>query len=255
MEEYEIDDNNPASWKNYPRPYYPSAFDEMLEKACGKNPFGMPNVRVVWGSERMDDVYVRAQLKYRDRIVRDLKGYSYLDPKTNKKCFVKRHDEVPKEVLLATPVFEDTEIGVPRWHVEYWASAEELVLRGKFDRQYDPNPENLHDTINPLIRELPSTGIYKDWFCIERKNGKFRNLDKEVVDEIIAMWNYNMTKSNAEKLADIACDDERKNRNKLRRIAEIWEIDMDKETEDAIIEGVIPRYGDMVLDRLLTNER
>jgi hypothetical protein len=181
-------------WEKVP-PVAPPWFQAELNLLAGYSDRGQPNLRVEWAGNLLHDITEKPQLKYKAvRVINT--GYNYV--KTDGSIGSTPSMNLPSDARVPWefhPKQERIEIGRLRWVIEKHVPAHELRELRRF--------ENLHDADGvKILRDLPAEGVYDCYFWIQRANGKFRDLDREVLTAIQAMWEYNITTSEAQKTLD-----------------------------------------------------
>lgn len=211
---YEYDPGQGGKWYQKTPPAPEPWFEEALIDLAGKTD-RKPNLRVVWGGTEKSDITERPQLKYMR--TRELtRGYNYT--KTDGTIgFV-------TSMTLATdakmpwefhPVKDRVELGRLRWAIERYVPAHELEKLGRFKNLHAPSGEK-------VLRDFPREGVYDHYFWVQTADHKYRDLDKEVLMAIQAMWLYNINTSEAQKTLD---DIERRQKQILVGAAEakaVW---------------------------------
>jgi hypothetical protein len=166
-----------------------------LTLLAGYSDRGQPTLRVVWGGEVLSDITEKPQLKY--RAVREITtGYTYV--KRDNSVGTTPSMNLPEDAKVPWefhPKTELVEMGRLRWIIEKHVTAQELKDMGRFENLHSPSGEK-------ILRDLPEHGVYDCYFVIQRQNRKFRDLDREVLTAIQAMWQYNITTSEAQKTLD-----------------------------------------------------
>ena len=181
--DYEYVEENPSSWRVWQAPEKPEWFEHELLKIAGKNRFGQPNLRLVWGGSCEDEhAEERGRLKYHcGYTLNAITGYSYtLD---GQDVFTTNIDSIP-ETAIAIPSTEREELGLPRWIVEQWTSPEKLEQQKRFTvRKGEDDTEN-------VLRAFPRQGVYDTYFIVENLEGLFRKLDHDLIQFTKNKWDY-----------------------------------------------------------------
>jgi hypothetical protein len=191
---YEYKPGSGRWWEKTP-PVAPPWFQAELSLLAGYSDRGQPKLRVEWGGTLMSDITERPQLKY--RAVREIiTGYSYV--KTDNSVGMTPSMNLPNDAKVPWefhPKYEQIEMGRLRWVIEKHVTVQELRDMRRFENLHSPAGEK-------VLRDLPEEGVYDCYFWIQRRNRKFRDLDREVLTAIQAMWHYNITTSEAQKTLD-----------------------------------------------------
>jgi hypothetical protein len=169
-------------------------FQEELNRFAGFND-RKPRLRIVWGGTILHDITEKPRLKY--SVVRDIiTGYNYI--KTDGTIGVTKSMNLPNDARVPWefhPKRERIELGRLRWAIEQHVPAHELRKLGRFQNRRAPDGEL-------ILRELPEEGVYDHYFGIETADRKYRAPDREVLTAVEAMYHYNTTKTEAQKLLD-----------------------------------------------------
>lgn len=216
-------DYNPAeggSWWLKTPPDEPEWFQKELNDLAGFHE-RMPRLRVVWGGTAMNDITEKKQLKYL-AVTEMIDGYNYL--KQDGTIGVTRSMNLPSDAVVPWqfhPRFRRIEMGRLRWAIQRHVPAEELRRLGRFQNRRSPTGEI-------ILRELPPEGVYDHFFWVETKGGKYRDLDREVMTAIQAMYLYDINTTEAQKALDA---DEMLQKQKLvseGEVREVWEDLLDR---------------------------
>jgi hypothetical protein len=199
-------------------PIVPDWFEHELTQLLPLNPFGEPQLIVVWGMDarcfRNDNPaatkYVAAHEKIVTRKFRRLDGiegvYEYFDTR----------EEARKALnirLLDTIEFKNTrEVrvwGPPRWIIEQWFSPEKIDKPQVWNRnRYAEVEDRQGKTIRfDALGPYPSRGQYRESLVVQDAEGGFRDLDRGVMTELrrrvkereIYSWNDH---TNAQEIRD-----------------------------------------------------
>lgn len=212
MFEYEKD--NQGSWKFQKLPDIPKEFQEELTRIGGLNRFGKPNLKVVKGNEELSDRDTHKGLKYLAGFApQDVKGYRYrIDGEWK---FSENIDDLDPSVMVY-PAIERQPLGLLRYVIERWVSPEELGETGRFQTRYASGD------LAPVLRSRPAEGVYDLYQIVETREGKFRKLDKDVLNFIKMRWKYEQIDERA-KLQDEERAEAYEKIQKERSLEDIWE--------------------------------
>lgn len=227
---YEYVENDESTWRYHTPPSMPAWFQEELNKIAGLNPFNRPNLRVIWGGTEMSDKsYERDKLKYSCGYSPvDVSGYKYFSD--GQWHFTDNVDDLDKSILIL-PCVQQEELGLLRFVIERWVSADELANDKRFQRLYGEGD------LEPTLRHFPREGVYDTYLIVESAEGKFRRLDYDVIGFIKMKWKYDQ-KPLHEKEADASAVAERAEKEKQKRKAEIlraavnFDLKLDKEEKE-----------------------
>jgi hypothetical protein len=212
---YEYDPRQAGRWWRKDPPAEEPWFNQELVDLAGLEDGKHPRLRAVWGATAMDDKTYRRQLKY--RAVRSItSGYHYL--RTNGEtgfCKSMTEAEDPLVPWKFQPVRERIEFGRLRWIIEKHMSAEECRRLGRFQNLKSPDGEQ-------ILRELPSEGVYDPWFVVQTARHKYRDLDREVLTAVQAMWLYNLNTSETQKALDAMEYDRQQTLIGAEEAREVW---------------------------------
>jgi hypothetical protein len=133
----------------------PAEIAERLLQAGGKNPFGRPNFRVVWGWSRL--TWIGGKWTDRDA-----------------------HGNVLREVceLRRVPKYMPHD----RWHLERWLPPE---LYGPPDRWYALTIERDDATSIPALGPFPREGEYEHCITLQGPQGEFLPLSADAVEWLV----------------------------------------------------------------------
>lgn len=213
MSYYEYDEHDESTWCYKTPPSIPSDFQSELTLLGGINKFGKPNLRVVWGgTQESDKSYEKGRLKYSCGYSPiNVAGYRY--QKDGEWHFTTNVDDLDQSFLIL-PAVEQEELGLLRFVIEQWVSAEQLAADARFQKRYDAGD------LEPTLRSFPREGVYDTYLIVENQEGKFRQLDKDVLTYIKKKLQYD-AKSLHEKEADSLALQEQAEKAKQDRRAEI----------------------------------
>ncbi len=212
---YEYKPDTSKWWMKDPPPAEPWFQDE-LNKLAGFSDNGKPKLRVVWAGDLMHDITEKPTLKY--KVVREITtGYIYIKKDGTeawtKSMNIAEDAKVPWEFHA---VIERIELGRLRWVIERHVPAHVLRELGRFQNLRDANGVK-------ILRDLPPEGVYDHFFWIQRANNKYRDLDRQVLTAIKAMWLYEVNTSQAQKALDDFEEEQRSNLINARECREIYE--------------------------------
>jgi hypothetical protein len=192
---YEYSPEQGGRWWLKPTPECPDWFEKELGLLGGYSDRGQPNLRVVWGGTVLHDITEKPQLKY--KVTREIiTGYNY--KKQDGTIGSTPSMNLPDDALVPWefhPKKERLELGRLRWAIERHVPAHELDRLGRFRNRRSPDGEL-------VLRELPPEGIYEHFFWVQTADHKYRDLDRQVLTAVEAMYRYNLTTSEAQKALD-----------------------------------------------------
>lgn len=212
---YEFIPDNPETWKVYRAPHIDASVQEALTRIGGVNPFGKPNLRVVWGGTEPSDTTEKHTLKYHCGYTKqDVQGYQYRDEngEWRKTQFIEGLED-----KLLIPCIVQEEVGMPRWIIEKWISPEALRKAKRFESRYAPGD------VEPTLREFPREGIYMAYFVVETDDEKYRPVDEVVLNFIKRKWHYEQNVSFEKREKDRDEYHAQLAREKHQRNEEIWQ--------------------------------
>lgn len=213
---YEYDPSAGGHWWVKDEPTPPSWFEEELTEFAGLEDGRRPRLRVVWGGTVMHDITEKPQLKY--KVVREInEGFYYL--KQDGSTGTTLSMNLPTDAAVPWKFHPKTrriEIGRLRWVIERHVPAHELRRLGRFQNRKAPNGE-------VILRELPPEGIYEHFFWVQTRAHKYRDLDREVLTAVQAMYLYNITTSEAQKALDQMEEDKNKTLLGAEEARAIWQ--------------------------------
>ncbi len=192
---YEYDPGQGYGWWRKDPPAKEPWFQHELNLLAGMSDRGQPRLRVVWGGTVMHDITEKPQLKY--KVVREIiTGYNYV--KTDGTIGTTTSMNLPDDAKVPWefhPKRERLELGRLRWAIERHVPAHELKRLGRFKNRRAPDGEL-------ILRELPSEGVYDHFFWVQTAAFKYRDLDRQVLTAIKAMWDYDINATQAQKTLD-----------------------------------------------------
>lgn len=141
--------------------------------------------------------------------------------------FLSHPDQAPLG-RIALPVYETFELGRLRWIIEYNENPEDAEKRGRLDQRI------LDSHGNPVFAKLTSEGLWNFFFCVQTADGKFRDLDREVLEVVKEMWHYHKTASVEQKAEALIYAERRRKLLDKENAQNEWNSEPDK----GIIEGV-----------------
>jgi len=164
----------------------PREIAERLERVGGRNRYGRPNFRVVWGWSRL--TWIGG--KWTDR-----------DPSTG---------AVLREVveLRRAPKY----LPLDRWHLERWLPPE---LYGPPERWYAQTAEREEGSAAagvPALGPFPREGEYEHCFTLEGPRGEFLPLSVSVVEWLVRAIEYSRAIPAARKRRALAEREEKQDR-------------------------------------------
>ncbi len=177
----------------------PSFEQELKQQSKGQ-------LRVVWGATLESDISAKPTLKYKQIWT----GMVGLDESNS---------------ILALPKYGEIELGRLRWIVEYNQPPEIAEKHGRCDQSV------LDDDGSRLFKPLTREGLWNFFCAIETADGRFRDLDNEVLTEVLASWNYHLTRTPSQKMADIIADQNKVKRNERESQSNFWQ---SKKAEEAV---------------------
>jgi hypothetical protein len=209
---YEYEPADGGHWWVKDRPSREKWFEDELVELAGLHDGRKPRLRVVWGGTVMSDIAERPQLKYM-RMVRVRDGYNYIKkdgevgvtqsintvtdarvPWRSRLMRLLGRDDVDDGPEF-TPRYKELELGRLRWIVEQYVPPETLRLQRRFEKLHDENGKKIK-------RDFPNEGIYDHFFLVQTADRKYRDLDREVLTAVQAMYLYNLNTSEAQKTLD-----------------------------------------------------
>jgi hypothetical protein len=158
----------------------PSEIQERVTRAGGRNRFGEPNFRVVWGWSRLEMV-----------------GGKWCDRDT--------HGSLIREVveLREVPKYFPHE----RWHLERWMPPEAY---GSPEEWYRETIERADGRSVPALGPFPSRGEWEHCFTIQTPGGEFLGLTPEICDYVVRAIEWSRAQPRAKKREAVYEAEERK---------------------------------------------
>lgn len=194
IEYYEYKPQDGSKWWVKETPIADPAFQEGLNRIAGFHD-RWPVLRLSFAQNLLSDITEKPQLKY--KAVRNIiTGYNYV--KKDGTIGITKSMNLPTDAMIPWqfhPREERIELGRLRWVVEKHVTVQELRQLGRFQNRRAPDGEI-------VLRELPLEGAYDHYFWIQTAARKYRAPDMEVLTAIEAMWKYEVTTSQAQKLLD-----------------------------------------------------
>lgn len=211
---YEFDPGQGSGWWRKDVPTAEPFFQKELNDLAGFSDRRQPKLRLVWAGNLMHDITEMPQLKY--KAVREIiTGYNYVKTDgTIGSAYSMNLAKDAKEPWECVPKTERIELGRLRWCIEVHVPARELKRLGRFTHLHAANGEK-------VLRSLPPKGVYDHFFWIQTADRKYRDPDRQVLEAVKAMWQYDIGTSQAQKTLD---DIERENTRTLVGAAESREI-------------------------------
>lgn len=192
---YEYDPGHGYSWWRKEVPTAEPFFQKELNELAGLSDHGQPKLRLAWAGTLLHDITEKPQLKY--KAVREIiTGYYYLATDDTigmtSSMNMATDAKVPWEFQ---PKTERIELGRLRWCIEVHVPADELKRLGRFTYLHAANGEK-------VLRSLPPEGVYDHFFWIQTADRKYRDPDRQVLEAIKAMWQYDIGTSAAQRTLD-----------------------------------------------------
>ena len=161
----------------------PAHVCDRIARAGGRNRFGEPNFRVVWGGSRL--AWIGGRWTDRDA-----------------------HGNVIRETIEMRQ--EPKYIPINRWHIERWMPPE----------SYGPPEEWLARTVEvengirvPALGPYPSRGDYEHCFALESANGEFIPLSPAACDWVVRAVEWARRQERRSSGSAIASREERRERD------------------------------------------
>jgi hypothetical protein len=193
---YEYDPGEGGKWWNKTPPVAEPWFQAELNLLAGYSDRGQPKLRAIWAGNLLHDITHTPQLKY--KAVREIiTGYNYV--KEDGSVGITKSMNLPKDARVPWefhPRTERLELGRLRWVIERHVPAHELRAMGRFKNLYAPDGER-------ILRDLPEEGVYDHFFWVQTAAHRYRDLDREVLTAVQAMYLYNLNTSEAQKTLDV----------------------------------------------------
>jgi hypothetical protein len=158
----------------------PAEIQERVARAGGRNRFGEPNFRVVWGWSRLELV-------------------------GGKWCDRDAYGSLIREVveLREVPKYFPHE----RWHVERWMPPEAY---GSPEEWYRQTVETANGRSVPALGPFPSRGEWEHCFTIQTPGGEFLALTSEICDYVVRAVEWSRGQSKAVKREALYRNEERR---------------------------------------------
>jgi hypothetical protein len=161
----------------------------------------------------MSDRSENARLKYHAGwSSKEVKGWRYR--KDGEWVFAENIDDLDPSIMVFPDVHQE-QLGMPRWVIERWVSPEELEETNRFQ-----NRKEFHDT-EKILRDFPREGVYDAYFVVQNSEGKFRQIDRDVLHFIRMKWKFEQDPELVERM--IADHEAREEELLEKREAELWE--------------------------------
>jgi hypothetical protein len=193
---YEYDPLQSGKWWKKDRPQSEEWFEQELVDLAGRHTNGKPKLRVVWGGTVMSDIAETPQLKYKvTRLI--CTGWYYLT-KDGEIGFTEKGLNTARdaaEPLQFEKKMERIELGRLRWAIEQYVPPEELRRLKRFTKLHSATGEK-------VLRDFPNEGVYDHFFWVQTAAHLYRDLDREVLTAVQAMYLYNINTSEAQKTLD-----------------------------------------------------
>lgn len=264
----EYDLQNPSTWtvlreRDVWSESEAAAFQRELVRIAGLNPFGKPNLQIIWACVAEDPQMPDGRPKYYVSTNEPtLAGFRYRD--AGKLVTVKDLAEVPPHVLIAEPFYEETHLGERRFIVEVWHPAEFLARTGRYRETHDTGDS--YQTIScrncggrmretgredekvcvgcgsrrqsvvehreikgeRLLNDLPAEGCYDFFMRLELPGDKFRPADASALADIAREWEERQKpfkEKNAAVLKQRGREADLKARRKAAHLESVWHPD------------------------------
>lgn len=151
---------------NNSQPFVPKEIQAQLTLIGGTVLDGRPRLRLVWGQSKEASIFWkgRQRLRYLYEWRRELVGYKAIDPLGREPTrFFEPSVELPpfRKGILLEPLYEDVDIGIPRFYIEQLMPAE-LLCQDWDKLRYDVDGETgkIEDSLGPP----PVHGEYQEGF-------------------------------------------------------------------------------------------
>jgi hypothetical protein len=215
---YEYNPSEGGSWWLKTPPEEPTWFQEELNRfeGAGLTDRGQPKLRVSWAGTLLHDITERPQLKYK-RVMEIIDGYYY--QRRDGSTGTCKSMNLPKDAVVPWQFYPKKirlELGRLRWVIERHVPAHELREKGRFQNRRAPDGEL-------ILRELPEEGVYDHFFWVQSAKFRYRELDHGVLTAIKAMWQYEITASEAQKTLDAIEQEQNQVLVSAEEAASIWE--------------------------------
>lgn len=156
-----------------PEPERPDWFDRELLSTAGRNRFGEPMLRAVWGNNP------------------NLTNIAYGEKR--KKYFGGKYSQMMKTEIAGDPiaqVWEDKfDIGIPRFFIEIWQPPEELGDPLEWEKARIVYVSGVR---TEMMDAFPSFGRYIPWLRVQKPDGSYKSLNRDTMRIIQAGWRLMM---------------------------------------------------------------
>jgi hypothetical protein len=172
---------SPDNLRNLPRPSIPDWFEKELKRIVGKNDYGKPMVRLVWGPDETRIAFGKVRKKYLAMVVKKM---IYWEERTDKGTSIyhppnKTSPENLPVSSIVIPVYESYDIAKPRFFLEeYWYP--ELTMPSWEEHRYSWENGVRVDVLGPA----PTEGMYRTFRVLETEDGKYREPNESDLAEI-----------------------------------------------------------------------
>jgi hypothetical protein len=186
----------------------PAAIQERLARAGGRNRFGEPNFRVVWGWDRLTWI-----------------GGKWEDWEHDAKGMPTRLKSVSYE-YRQMPKYED----YWRWHVETWRPPEFYGSPARWAEQYTVQEDGRSFL---ELGPYPQRGEYELCFTVQTPAGQYLDLTPRVAELVVraVVWSrYRVQKDKSKSLAALRAREAKKQRD--------WDT-----WADAVLDDAAPAFG------------
>lgn len=241
---YEI---TPNSLVNFPRPAISGRWQEEFAKIVGKNDYGKPQIRLVWGPDEHRIAYGKLRKKYLAAVLRKMVCWEERSPKGT----IRKHptsstppDTIPIDSIVY-PVYESTDIGKPRWYLEEWW-APELVMPDWENQRYEWQEGVRVDILGPA----PVEGMYRFFKCIQAEDGSYREPNDSDLEDVKSLLRQRDQEKKQFSTRELQDDKEaiKKLAGQYTEIITSKEDKQGQEFEETIKEAIRPH-----LDKLVDN--
>jgi len=174
----------------------PAAICERITRAGGRNRYGEPNFRVVWGGSRL--AWIGGRWVDRDA-----------------------HGNVIREAVELRQ--EPKYIPAERWHIERWMPPEAY---GSPEEWFARTVETEDGIRIPALGPYPSRGEYEHCFTLEGPRGEFLPLSAAACDWIVRAVAWSRWQTRGDGRQAIAAREERRERD--------WDRDADDLLDDGV---------------------
>lgn len=186
--------------QNNPAPPVPDWVNQALLQAGGRNKFGEPNFKWVWGQSETHHAWGQQRMKYPATFVneQELLGHDIRNP--NGKVHFIKGSQIPDKlkpgsVLVPRYRKKKVEVGLPffiieRWHdvqeyfhpkTFFWETLEqawEKEVRWDFEMETGQRVDNMGP--------FPSRGVYLHFLTVKTPDKKYRPITEDVIEVIKA---------------------------------------------------------------------